>query len=82
MATIRRDILLYNCITAKVANAQERRSRIVCRVVGHRVQRMISKENCLFLLGDFVVRKDQKFILSVKSFNIMNISFLRIVCNN
>lgn len=35
MATIKRDILLYNCITAKAANAQERRSRIVCRVVGH-----------------------------------------------
>ena len=35
MATIKRDILLYNCITVKAANAQERRSRIVCRVVGH-----------------------------------------------
>ena len=35
MAKIKRDIVLYNCITAKAANAQERRSRIVCRVVGH-----------------------------------------------
>ena len=51
-------------------------------VLSSMVQRMIWKENCIFLLGDFVVRKYQKLLLSVKSSNKMNISFLRIACNS